>query len=719
MPKLTRLLIKITVPLALVTGSDFTLAAPTPVDVKQQSYVLRATGPLSDEYLRTVMNVFDYRTLSRDKYPDLELLTPTRIITVLCGSYLPAYWDHLREVNASLGLSDNADAVIGRVAYEVKWPACPYVGSDPLYKVKSGDTAFDIYQHLTGAPGEDKAVEQYFEASGIKDLNKLKVGQILAPGHVTVATAVKTSLGFNEIKSTLNNQRGLSTVLFSVDAPTSIPPSTTVKQRPRLAIAAGKIQSVSSTTYDAPPECKDPFAPVQPFNGTWLTNAYKDALETAKLFNIPHTDSKVTIADNGFFGANIINGDIVFSSNFPSRFFQNVHTGGPGIIGPLTASDETIYPINYMNGISTASLVSGHGTHITGLVLGGTDFQTHLSIFDRNEREPWLRLSIMNIGKGGDTLIPTSTGELSDELDLLDNSIINLSLEYEEPIGTKWNKRFLRVTDSNNLFVVSAGNDGRKDLTDVPYYPASLGGTTQANVITVAAHKPNGELAAFSNRSARSVDLAAPGCDLSSWLDDSKTITKVSGTSQAAAVVTFAAALLKSIDNMSPVEIKNRLMVSGDLLLNSTTKNAPRPDETLSRSKLNIPRALYIFDDYVKYTSLEDGAVHEILGQIMDITKVSCNDEEVDLKNTWALKASAEGLWLYKGKKTPKFVVQAPCLATTEADSEIRIKVRAELNAEGVVTAVNDSPVRNVTINELNQLVTTDRPLRLKLQTQK
>lgn len=321
------------------------------------------------------------------------------------------------------------------------------------------------------------------------------------------------------------------------------------------------------------------------------------------------------------------------------------------------------------------------------------------------------------MGNGGETLIPNSTSELNQQLNLLNNNVINLSLEYENPVGASWNDIFLQLTNNSNLFVVSAGNDGKADLSDVPYYPAVLGGTSQRNVISVAAHKPNGELAAFSNRSPTRVDLAAPGCDLSSWLSESDLVTKVSGTSQAAALVTFVASLLRSLDNMAPIEIKNRLMVSGDLLKKSsppTSKSTPQPGEILSRSKLNPVRALYVFDDYVKYTSSEDGAVHEVLGEFLGLPDVNC-EQPVAQENLWAIKASEEGFWFYKGKKTPLEVVPAPCLAKVTTDTVLKIRIRAKLNAEGVPVPVKESPVLDVKIDELNMMVTANKPYRQSL----
>ena len=66
--------------------------------------------------------------------------------------------------------------------------------------------------------------------------------------------------------------------------------------------------------------------------------------------------------------------------------------------------------------------------------------------------------------------------------------------------------------------------------------------------------------------------------------------------------VELAAALIRSLNNADPYSIKTRLMISGDLLNSGTPGTAtPSPQQIMSRSRLNISTALYLFDDYVRY----------------------------------------------------------------------------------------------------------------------
>ncbi|WP_232316858.1 hypothetical protein, partial [Candidatus Burkholderia verschuerenii] len=68
---------------------------------------------------------------------------------------------------------------------------------------------------------------------------------------------------------------------------------------------------------------------------------------------------------------------LVFAPQFPERLFlrhlpdEQGDSNGNGQIGPVTnqATESPVYPINYANNLDKATVVSGHGTHVTGLVM--------------------------------------------------------------------------------------------------------------------------------------------------------------------------------------------------------------------------------------------------------------------------------------------------------------------------------------------------------------
>lgn len=192
-------------------------------------------------------------------------------------------------------------------------------------------------------------------------------------------------------------------------------------------------------------------------------------------------------------------------------------------------------------------------------------------------------------------------------------SIVNLSVKYGG--SAKEQLRSMAIDNPATLFVVAAGNAGidlDKPENAGTVYPAQLA-KNLGNVLAVTAENGSGTLAAYPNRGGSSIDLAAPGCTIRSTLDGFAS-ADLSGTSQAAPTVSFAAALLARLV-FPPANIKRRLILSGDLI---TAMYVKQEDGTLlkvpvtatsivpvrSRSLLNIAKALYKDFDYLDYVNI-------------------------------------------------------------------------------------------------------------------
>jgi subtilisin family serine protease len=153
--------------------------------------------------------------------------------------------------------------------------------------------------------------------------------------------------------------------------------------------------------------------------------------------------------------------------------------------------------------------------------------------------------------------------------------IINLSWDLgigsralEEAIG--------KACRAGALVVIAAGNSGT-DNDRIPAIPASYRNVCPEQIITVMATDLYDEKASFSNYGATTVDLAAPGVNivttrasLSRAPEDELTrdpsyrsYRPYTGTSAAAALVSGAAAMLKSRDpKLTAVQIKELLCAS-------------------------------------------------------------------------------------------------------------------------------------------------------------
>ncbi|SDM55964.1 S8 family peptidase [Maricaulis salignorans] len=185
--------------------------------------------------------------------------------------------------------------------------------------------------------------------------------------------------------------------------------------------------------------------------------------------------------------------------------------------------------------------------------------------------------------------------------------IINMSLglpgwTLHQQWGTIFSdKRVARATD-DVLLVVAAGNDGVSQTADLDW----TGVSTLSNLIIVGSVNPNGEISSFSNRPGtacltvrgrcrdgnRLMDrfLVAPG-ELLLVSDGSGGVTRLSGTSFAAPLVTGAAALV--LGRWNWLEASD---VADVLLFTAEDLGAPGVDEVYGWGMLDIDAAMSPID---------------------------------------------------------------------------------------------------------------------------
>jgi Subtilase family len=246
---------------------------------------------------------------------------------------------------------------------------------------------------------------------------------------------------------------------------------------------------------------------------------------------------------------------------------------------------------------ATGEGLASHGTHVAGLASGRLLGPGLTPKIDRN-----IQLMILKVADSTGRIDSGNVFNAAYYAQRSGVSVVNLSLT-----GPSEQAIYEAIrTSASILFVVAAGNDNALLQTDehsqLQYgYPA-LYGQDLPNIISVAALDQNGERACFSNYGPV-VDIAAPGVAVESTVTGGTAM--LSGTSQAAPVVSFAAALLLSAGyNRTPAAIKNRLIVSGDYF-------EKLKDVVASGSRLNIEKALSFRTDVIELTdhSLIDGAI--------------------------------------------------------------------------------------------------------------
>jgi len=164
--------------------------------------------------------------------------------------------------------------------------------------------------------------------------------------------------------------------------------------------------------------------------------------------------------------------------------------------------------------------------------------------------------------------------------------IINLSFGgYEH--STKLKNSIINAYNSGILIVAAAGNalDGElvgKDATTNPIYPICYDKELGKNMILGVISSTNQDrVAEFSNYGAGCIDIAAPGTNIAGLLYQNSKYTAFqkyydtgwNGTSFSAAMVSGAAALLKSVDmSLSPDKIVQTLTEESGMLFVSDQK---------------------------------------------------------------------------------------------------------------------------------------------------
>ncbi len=218
---------------------------------------------------------------------------------------------------------------------------------------------------------------------------------------------------------------------------------------------------------------------------------------------------------------------------------------------------DDVHGCNLITGTGDITDHHGHGTHVAGII--GATGDHGLGVVGVSPRVTLI------IAKYYDPYSPSANNLLNTVKSIHycvahHADIINYSGGGLEP-SPQERAAIEEARQHGILFVAAAGNE-ESDSDYHHYYPANYG---LDNIISVTAYDRNDKVLPSSNYGARTVDIAAPGKNIFSTLPGGQ-YGYLTGTSQATAVVTGVAALIKSqYPDFDATRLIRHLTETGDL----------------------------------------------------------------------------------------------------------------------------------------------------------
>ncbi len=219
----------------------------------------------------------------------------------------------------------------------------------------------------------------------------------------------------------------------------------------------------------------------------------------------------------------------------------------------------------------------GHGTHVSGIIR---------SVFPQVKI---LTLKYYNPKASGQDNLNSTIRALRYAVQQ-NVDIINYSGGGPEPAIEEL--KILREAEKKGILVIAAaGNEESNiDIKKNAYYPASYG---LSNIISVTAHDQQLRILKSSNYGRLTVDIAAPGHRINSALPGNRA-GFLTGTSQATAFVTGAAALLKAqYPKLTTKELK-------EIIRSSARKEITLMGKCISSGRLDAYNAQKLAAKYIK-----------------------------------------------------------------------------------------------------------------------
>ena len=234
----------------------------------------------------------------------------------------------------------------------------------------------------------------------------------------------------------------------------------------------------------------------------------------------------------------------------PNLYVNPRETAGNGVDDDRNGFADDVSGWDFVEGDNIPQDNDGHGTHVAGTAAArGND---GVGVAGAAWQASIVPLRVLGNDGSGSVADAIMAYGYAARMGL---RIVNLSLG-----GPDYARSELDAIAAapDTLFVAAAGNEGTNNDT-TPSYPCNH---DLPNVVCVGASDRDDALAGFSNRGARTVDLAAPGVDIAGpWPDGGWAL--LDGTSMATPVVSGTAALLLARRPDASVATLRRALLGG------------------------------------------------------------------------------------------------------------------------------------------------------------
>lgn len=442
-----------------------------------------------------------------------------------CGHVSRTYVRKLAAANTSSIVDGKVAKGKAGAEVDITLPACLNARATVLHRIDKGDSVASISKSVSGREFE----AEYCDT--LKSLNSFDVCRASQTGRLQVGQQIR-------IPKSADSQ--LATPAFAVLKPSKDPTAVArlEQELPKALLTAARAEVGLGMTapMDGPGVVVVPDAVPTSIVPTTTCTASKPPFDPAALvkaieqFRVQATKRNIPFASEVVIGV-VDTGLHEKSRAMLLKFPPASSSGGAASVMPRQSSliagtaedtfERSFFPTNSPDIAPDAGPFADHGSHVTGLVIGGADLWSYLTTnaFEDARTPEYFAsyvprivpVKVMSARSGGNP--QTGTGEIISAIAYLVQKkaqIVNVSYVARYDVGL--DRTFLGLrADAATLIVAAAGNDfesaGSLDdlLEDTRKLPAMMSGDDVPMFITVGAldESGKGKPAPFSQRGAQ------------------------------------------------------------------------------------------------------------------------------------------------------------------------------------------------------------------------